>query len=323
MNTLLLVATVVAPLGAPLVTEPEPAQRPTVLLVIGAAGMPEYGQMFDRWADRWTEAAETAGAQCVRVGGDAAGDVSDRERLETLLSKESKTATAALWLVLIGHGTFDGRSAKFNLRGPDVTAALLNEWLTPFERPLAVIDCSSSSAPFINRLSRPGRILLTATKSGYELNFARFGDYLASAIAEATADLDKDQQTSLLEAFLMASARTAEFYEQEARLATETPLIDDNGDGLGTPASWFRGIRAVRRAKAGAPLDGLRAHQLHLIHSAREQTMPSELRARRDELERKIEALRESKDKNPSTDDYYAKLEPLMTELARLYAEVE
>ncbi len=319
MNTLLLLAALVAPP----VAEPEAAQRPSVVLVIGAAGMPEYGQMFDRWADRWTEAAETAGAQCVRVGGDSPGDVSDRERLQTLLSQESKTATAALWLVFIGHGTFDGQSAKFNLRGPDVTAAMLNEWLTPFERTLAVIDCSSSSAPFINRLSHPGRIILTATKSGYELNFARFGDYLASAIADPTADLDKDQQTSLLEAFLMASARTAEFYEQEARLATETPLIDDNGDALGTPASWFRGIRAVRRAKAGAPLDGLRAHQLHLIRSPQEQTMPPALRARRDELEQKIEALRESKEKDTSTDDYYAKLEPLMTELARLYAEIE
>ena len=129
--------------------------------------------------DRVGQPAQPGG----RVGGDSPGDVSDRERLQTLLSKESKTATTALWLVFIGHGTFDGQSAKFNLRGPDVTAAMLNEWLTPFERTVAVIDCSSSSAPFINRLSHPGRIVLTATKSGYEMNFARFGEYLATAIA--------------------------------------------------------------------------------------------------------------------------------------------
>ena len=28
---------------------------------------------------------------------------------------------APLWLVLIGHGTYDGRVARFNLRGADVT----------------------------------------------------------------------------------------------------------------------------------------------------------------------------------------------------------
>ena len=39
-----------------------------------------------------------------------------------------------LWLVLIGHGTFDGRLAKFNLRGPDVTAGELNQWLGPIRR---------------------------------------------------------------------------------------------------------------------------------------------------------------------------------------------
>ena len=114
-----------------------------------------------------------------------------------------------------------------------------------------MINCASSSAPFINRLSAPDRVVVTATKSGYELNYARFGDYLSAPSPTPAADLDKDEQTSLLEAFLLASGRVAEFYEQEARLATETALIDDNGDGQGTPAAWFRGVRAVRRAKTG------------------------------------------------------------------------
>jgi hypothetical protein len=36
------------------------------------------------------------------------------------------------------------------------------------------------------------------------MNFARFGDYLSQSIIDAAADLDKDDQTSLWEAFLMA-----------------------------------------------------------------------------------------------------------------------
>ena len=118
---------------------------------------------------------------------------------------------------------------------------------------------------------RPNRIVVTATKSGNEMNFARFGQYLAEAIADPRADLDKDGQVSLLEAFLTASGRVEEYYRTHAQLATEHALLDDNGDRLGTPADWFRGVRATKRAKDGAQLDGLRAHQLHLIPSDREQ----------------------------------------------------
>ena len=160
-------------------------------------------------------------------------------------------------------------------------------------------------------------MVITATRSGSEQNYARFGHYLSEAIADPTADLDKDGQTSLLEAFLIASRRTKEFYDNEGRLATEHALIDDNGDGLGTPPDWFRGIRAVKRAKEGAALDGLRAHQFHLARSEAEQKMPSTVRAKRDEVELAIAKLRDGKS-NLDEDTYYALLETLLLEMARL-----
>ncbi len=306
-----------------LIIGPEMAEQPTVLIVVGAPGTPEYGREFARWAGRWELAAKKAGAKCLRVGDGQANNPADHQSLQALLAAEPKQSAEALWLVLIGHGTFDGRAAKFNLRGPDVSATELAQWLAPFKRPLAVVNCASASAPFINRLSAPGRVVVTATKSGYEHNYARFGDYVSAAVVDPTADLDKDQQTSLLEAFLLASRRVAEFYEQEARLATETALVDDNGDGLGTPAAWFRGSRATRRAKDGASLDGSRARQLHLIRSPSEQEMPPEVRARRDRLERAVVELRDGKSEKTNDDEYYAKLETLLVELARLYAGLE
>lgn len=301
----------------------EKVEQPTVLIVVGAPGAPEYDERFAQWAGRWELAARKADAKCLRVGDSQTSDVTDRQRLQALLAAEPKESLHALWLVLIGHGTFDGRAAKFNLRGPDVASTELAKWLAPFKRPLAVVNCGSASAPFINRLSGLDRVVITATKSGYEHNYTRFGDYLSSAIADAAADLDKDDQTSLLEAFLSASGKVAEFYEQEARLATETALIDDNGDGLGTPAAWFRGTRAMRRAKDGASLDGVGARQFHLIRSRPEQDMPPEVRARRDHLERAVAQLRDSKSEKTNEDEYYAKLEPLLVELARLYAALE
>jgi hypothetical protein len=294
--------------------------RPCVLVVVGAPGTPEYQAPFKQWADRWQSAAEKARAEVVMIGLADEPGTNDHDRLKAALDSRS-TGTEPLWIVLIGHGSFDGKEAKFNLRGPDVTDAEFSTWLAPIKRPIAVIDCASASAPFLNKLSGPDRVVITATKSGSEQNFARFGEYLAEAIADPLADLDKDGQVSLLEAFLVSSSRTAEFYKSKARLATEHALIDDNGDHLGTPADFFQGVRAIRKAKDGTTPDGLRAHQLPLIPSDRERAIPPEIRQKRNQIELALAALRDQKTKLKE-DDYYARLEPLMLELARLYRDL-
>ncbi len=169
----------------------------------------------------------------------------------------------------------------------------------------------------MNVLSAPRRVIITATRSGQEQNFARFGGELAAAIGDRAADLDKDGQTSLLEAYLHASRRVDESYAAAARLATEHALLDDNGDKQGTPAGWFQGVRATRRAKDGAALDGAFAHGWHLVPGAEERSLTPAARQRRDELEQAIARLRETK-ADQSEDEYFGQLEKLMIELARL-----
>jgi hypothetical protein len=137
--------------------------------------------------------------------------VPDRERLQLALANEAKEAYTELWLVFLGHGTFDGKEAKFNLRGPDISASELLTWLQPFRRPLAVIDAASSSGPFLNKLSATNRVVITATRSGAEVNYARFGEFLSEAIAKPEADLDKDGQTSL--GSVPMARQVAEFYQ--------------------------------------------------------------------------------------------------------------
>jgi hypothetical protein len=192
------------------------------------------------------------------------------------------------------------------------------EWVKPFQRPLAFINCSSASAPFITALSASNRVVVSATRSGYEQNYARFGKYLAESIGDLKADLDKDGQTSLLEAFIGASKQATEFYVNEGRLATEHALLDDNGDGYGTPADWFRGVRAQKKPTQGKSLDGLRAHQMHLLRSEQEQKLTPETRAKRDELELSILRLRDEKAHLPE-EEFYARLESLLLEIARIY----
>ncbi len=314
--------------------------QPTVVVVVGAEGTAEYGVAFRQWAGRWEQAAGKAGAAFFQIGLDAPAETSDRDVLKSGLELQRgseppppappsslpwaglRRRAEPLWLVLIGHGTFDGKTARFNMRGPDVAAADLALWIKDIGRPVAIIDCASASSPFINELSGPDRVIVTATKSGHEHNFARFGDYLSAAIADPRADIDKDEQTSLLEAFLLASSDTREFYAREGRLATEHALLDDNGDSLGTPADWFQGTRAVKKAKDGAKLDGLKAGQLCLVKSRGEQVLPAAVRSRRDRLEQELARVRERKEQL-AEDEYLKLLEPLLIEIAEIYEEAE
>jgi hypothetical protein len=300
----------------------ETDDRTCVVIVIGAPGAPEYKGQFERWADLWQAAAVKAGGVSIQIGADEPGGALDRDRLHSVLEEQAKAGQQPLWIVLIGHGTYDGREAKFNMRGADVTDTELANWLSPVKRQVIVINCASSSGPFINRLSGPNRVVVTATKSGFEMNFTRLGQYLAEAITDPRADLDKDGQVSLLEAYLTAGSRVEEYYRARSQLASEHALLDDNGDKLGTPANWFKGVRATQRARDGAALDGIRAHQVHLIPSDRERGMPAEMRKRRDELESSIADLRDQKEKLKD-DEYYARLEKLMVELARLYRKLQ
>lgn len=291
------------------------AETQRVIVVVGAAGSAEFEEPFRTWAERWKSAAERAGATFTQIT-DIANDQQPKEQLRELL-KQQGASQEPLWLVLIGHGTFDGKTPRFNLRGPDLAAAELKEMLQPCVGPVAVINCTSSSGPFLAELAAPQRVVLTAAQSGHEYNFAHFGDYLSAAIADPAADLDKDEQTSLLEAYLFASSRLREFYKKEGRLATEHALLDDNGDKLGTPADWFQGLRVVKRSKAGAAADGSLARQFVLIRSPREEQLPTAIREQRDALERQLAELRERKGTLPAA-DYFAQLEALLVQLARL-----
>jgi hypothetical protein len=292
--------------------------RATVFVVVGAIGETEFEPNFTLQAKQWEKVGQLANCEHITIGLDAPGSASDHDRLRDALAAATKEGTGEVWVVLIGHGTYDGKEAKFNLRGPDVGASELAVWLKPFQRPLAVIDTASSSAPFMAKLAGQNRVIVTSTRSGNEQNFTRFGQYLADAMLDAKSDLDQDGQTSLLEAFLTAAARVAEFYKTEGRLATEHALIDDNGDGMGTPADWFRGTRATKKAGNGVASDGARARQFHLVLNAAEQKLSPEQRTMRDDLELAIENLRDRKARL-GEEEYYRRLEILMMELAKVY----
>ncbi len=294
------------------------ADEPLVLLALGAPGEETYAPVLEKAAQDWERACQAASAQLQIIGRGPTNAVPDLDQLRSHLEAAPKEAPSELWLVFVGHGTFDGRDAKFNLRGPDLGVETLAGWLKPFRRPLVIVHGGSASGPFLTGLSAPGRVVITATRSGEEQNYARFGAVFAATVADPTADLDRDGQTSLFEAFLATARRVEEFYQTDSRLPTEHALLDDNGDRRGTPANWFRGLRPTRQAEDGAAVDGLRAHQVHLVRAPGERLLPPGLRQRRDELEQAIARLRDAKAAVPE-EEYYRQLETLLLALARLY----
>ncbi len=291
-----------------------------VIVVVGAGGNDDYQQQFENWADNWESAitlAGDSGPDFVRIGSaDNPARQNDLQLLEQELLNLSDV-TAELWVVLIGHGTDDGKVSKFNLRGPDLSAVQLHEWLVDQDARSIVVNCASSSGGFVEKLKHPNRVVITATKSSAQRNFARFGEYLSMAIDDPTYDLDKDLQTSLLEAVVAASSQTQEFYLQETRLATELAMIDDNGDGKGTPSDWFQGTRTVKKSKANEP-NGFVSNQVFLIRRGAEANLTVKQRETREELERELEMMRQKKDAIGEA-IYYQSIEPVLLKLAKLY----
>ena len=64
-----------------------------------------------------------------------------------------------------------------------------------------------------------------------------FPEYFIAAFSEESSDIDKNGRTSIWEAFAWAAGAVRRHYQQRGQLATERPLLDDNGDGVGREAS--------------------------------------------------------------------------------------
>ena len=298
-------------------------ELPELCIVVGAGGEDKYGELFAEWSGAWEKLATDSGIgiEIVKPAMDGSSGM-QKERLTNYLKGLPKTG-APLWIVLIGHGTFNSVEAKFNLEGPDMSADELSNLLDSFDREVVVVNCTSSSGPFVPKLSSPKRVVVTATRSGDEYNFSYFGGYLPAAFGDAMADLDRDEQVSLLEAVLYSAAKTRKFYETEGRILTEHALIDDNGDDAGTPAEWYRGLRLTRKPVGDAVVaDGMKAHQLHLVASGAEDAFSAEMLAERNELENQVTFLRDMKSEI-DVEDYYRRLERLMVRMANLYGNAE
>ncbi|MEN8160994.1 MAG: hypothetical protein ABFS41_13050 [Myxococcota bacterium] len=295
---------------------PSPAApQARVLVVSGLGGEPQYAERFRRWGATIADAARAVpGARAEDVvflaedaaAADGISTLAEVEKAFTRLA--SRTPAEPLLVVLIGHGAADGRGARVNLPGPDLTAAALATLLDAAgDGRLAVVVASSSSGAFLQPLAAPDRVVVTATRAAGERQAARFPAHFAEAYAGDDADTDKDGRVSLLEAFRYAEAEVAREFQAAGQLQTEHPVLDDDGDGSGSEAD---GNVAAAFFLGGAGRGTDDAAEIAAA-SGRERELLEE-RAR---IESEVDALKARKDAL-APDDYDAALEALFVRLA-------
>jgi len=284
--------------------------------VAGLGGEPDYDQRFTELAHDLDTLFKSSGAS-VHVYTLTGAD-STRAHLSDTLGQVAHSAKAGddFVLTLIGHGSFDGTQYKFNLVGPDISgedlAALCDK--VPAKRQL-IVNTTSSSGGSVAVLKKPGRAIITATKSGTEKNATVFARYWVAALRDAATDVDKNDAISAMEAFQSADRKTAEFYESQKRLATEHPQFEDTGKSEPVRA-------ASTESGEGLLLSNFTLVRLGAVQKAAEDPAKRQLLAKREELERTVDTLKYQK-AAMSEQDYKRQLTAVLLELAKIQQELD
>ena len=278
--------------------------------VAGLGGEPDYQQRFTANANELDKVFKaSSGAHVYTLTGNQA----TRAKLSETMAAIAREAKAEddLVLTLIGHGSFDGVEYKFNLVGPDVSAADLAAMCdkVPARRQL-VVNTTSASGGSIAALERPGRAVIAATKTGTEKNATVFARYWVEALEDPTTDVDKSESISAMEAFQYAERKTAAFYESQKRLATEHAVFEDTGHGEAVRVSAAQG-------REGALLSSITVLRIGTSQAAMNDPAKRELLAKKEELEQKIDALKYQK-AAMDPGDYKKQLTAALLELAKV-----
>jgi hypothetical protein len=289
---------------------------PYYVTVAGLGGEPDYEQRFTALAkdlDKIFKAAASDAHVYTLTGSD-----STKAKLTDTLAQIAHEAKPEdqFTLILIGHGSYDGEEYKFNLPGPDISGedlAILCDRI-PAKRQL-IVNTTSASGGSIGALQKAGRIVIAATKTGTEKNATVFARYWVAALQDSSADTDKNETITALEAFVYADRKTAEFYTSQKRLATEHPVFEDTGK------------KEAVRAVAPDNGEGLLAANFPILRIGSVQKAANDpakraLLDKKEELERKIDLLKYQK-AAMSAEDYKKQLSDALLELARVQGDLD
>jgi hypothetical protein len=282
--------------------------------VAGLGGEPDYEQRFTANAKDLDKLFKESGSSAHVYT--LTGTQATRAQLTQTLASIAHDAKPEddFVLMLIGHGSFDGADYKFNLVGPDITAAELGELCDriPAKRQL-IVNATSASGGSVAALEKPGRGVIAATKSGTEKNATVFARYWVEALQDPTADLDKSDSISAMEAFAFAQRKTAAFYESQKRLATEHPVFEDTGKN--------EPVREPSKSE-GVLLANFTVLRIGAAQKQANNPAKQGLLAKKEDLEQKIDALKYQKAAMDPA-DYKQQLTEALVQLAQVQQELD
>ena len=219
-------------------------------------------------------------------------------------------------VVLLGHGSGQEPSGRFNVLGPDLGPADFEAHLQALaDRRIGFVNTTSASGGFLE-LAAPGRVVMTATANLSEREEPRFGEFFVEAFVDGAADLDKDESISLAEAFEYASRAVTRFYENSGRLQPEHAMLEDNGDNEPSraPLADARDGRLARQMALGCELSVA-------VSNDGEDVELDRLLGERATLQTALDALRARKD-SLQEDDYLTQLEEVLVRIAETDAAI-
>lgn len=267
------------------------------VVVAGLGGNPEYAESFEADSTVIAESLRSVAKEDQHVtlfAHDAT-----REHVLEAIEKQASLSADTFVLVLLGHGSVDARSWRFNITGPDLTTEdLVSALATVKASQQVIIVASSASGALLKTLEQPGRIVITATKSGGELNAVHFPVWLTRALGSGKADTDRNEILTVAEAFRYASQKTREYYEEQNLMASEHARL--SGDNAGS----------IVLARLGS------------LAAASDDPVVTKLLDERLVLETSFRQLRVRKNELP-VEDYYQELEALLLSIATLQQSID
>jgi hypothetical protein len=152
----------------------------------------------------------------------------------------------------LGQANVVGGVLRLNLPGPDITDKELADWLRALatKRQVVILDCPCAGLA-AKMLTAEGRIIVCAATAA-QTYATQFTAQLVQVLGRPATDADGDGKISLLEAFTATAREIETWYQQQQMVATETPCLEDNGDGVPSEQPWRYKMERDEGAHAAA-----------------------------------------------------------------------
>jgi hypothetical protein len=99
-----------------------------------------------------------------------------------------------------------------------------------------VLDCPGAGIA-IKALTGENRIIIGACTDEQRYS-TRFSKYFVPALTDLQTDTDGDGKISVLEAFTSTARQLDDSYRRRDLVQTETPILEDNADGVPSLQPW-------------------------------------------------------------------------------------